>query len=259
MSSARILGIWGVASRSHTHVFTSLTTELAARGHELITITPFPIHKNITNYREIHVKAVQDYKNAQDGIIDKNGVSFMVRVIKKHIDLCDEGLQIPEVQELIKINHKDKFDLIISTIFFSDCYLGFVHKFEAPLIFISPGGHVFGSHEFIGDPDPWSHVPAIMLPYTDRMNFQERFLNTLFGLIFKATRWYINSLQDNVMRRHFGSDVPFVGDLQRNASLMLLNTHVSLSYPRPTVPNVIYVGGMHVKPPKELPKVSGFL
>jgi len=34
-----------------------------------------------------------------------------------------------------------------------------------------------------------------------------------------------------------------------------VNTHHSLSYPKPLMPNYVQVGGMHVKPPKKLPEV----
>ncbi|XP_067012315.2 UDP-glycosyltransferase UGT5 [Anabrus simplex] len=42
--------------------------------------------------------------------------------------------------------------------------------------------------------------------------------------------------------------------MEKNASLVLLNTHFSLSYPRPFTPNTIEVGGMHITPGEKLPE-----
>jgi hypothetical protein len=36
----------------------------------------------------------------------------------------------------------------------------------------------------------------------------------------------------------------------------MVNTHFSLDYPRPLVPAMIPVGGLHITPGKELPSVS---
>lgn len=38
-------------------------------------------------------------------------------------------------------------------------------------------------------------------------------------------------------------------------SLLLVNTHYTMGYPRPFLPNIIEVAGMHMKPTKPLPQV----
>lgn len=47
--------------------------------------------------------------------------------------------------------------------------------------------------------------------------------------------------------------MPHVADLYNNVSLFLVNTHISLSKPRPRMPGIVYYGGAHIKPPKPLP------
>lgn len=47
--------------------------------------------------------------------------------------------------------------------------------------------------------------------------------------------------------------MPFLGDLAKETSLMLVNTNFALSGPKPNSPEVIEVGGMHIlDPPKPL-------
>lgn len=62
---------------------------------------------------------------------------------------------------------------------------------------------------------------------------------------------------DNViLRRRFGDDMPSVTDIGKKISLLLVNTHYSLSGPRSLSPKVIEVGGVHIKEPKAIDEVS---
>lgn len=61
---------------------------------------------------------------------------------------------------------------------------------------------------------------------------------------------YINKLINN---RHI--ELPPLIDIIHNVSLILLNSHPSYQYPRPSAPNMIHVGGMHIsRTPTTLPK-----
>ena len=62
---------------------------------------------------------------------------------------------------------------------------------------------------------------------------------------------YIPS-QDAIYHRYFqnklpkNEELPPLIDLIHNVSLVLLNSHPAIQYPRPHVPNMIQVGGMHI-------------
>nr|CAD7591386.1 unnamed protein product [Timema genevievae] len=43
------------------------------------------------------------------------------------------------------------------------------------------------------------------------------------------------------------SDIPSVSDLNEKTSLVFLNSHVSVNYVQPLLPNVVPIGGMHIK------------
>ncbi|XP_021918120.1 UDP-glucuronosyltransferase 2C1-like isoform X3 [Zootermopsis nevadensis] len=58
---------------------------------------------------------------------------------------------------------------------------------------------------------------------------------------------------DKISRRHFGNDVPPLAELKKNTSLILVNSHVSLNFPRPTVPGFIDVAGLHIHSKGKLP------
>ena len=62
-----------------------------------------------------------------------------------------------------------------------------------------------------------------------------------------------------MLREFFGNnEMPYLGDLAKNTSLMLVNTHYSLNGVRPNTPSVIEVGGLHIKDLKPLDAVNGY-
>jgi glucuronosyltransferase len=61
---------------------------------------------------------------------------------------------------------------------------------------------------------------------------------------------------DKIAKKYFGNSTSLPSEIERNISLVMVNTHFSVDYPRPLVPAMIEVGGMHITPGKELPLVS---
>jgi glucuronosyltransferase len=170
---------------------------------------------------------------------------------------CDLMLQEEEIQKLIHATNLH-FDLLIVEAFFNECFLGFVHKFKAPLIQLCTFGGAHWIGDWVGNPNPYAYIPDPFLAYKDKMNFWERTINTLMGTLWRLGRMYFYLPgQDAVMRKYFNDsdDLPSVADIEYTTSLVLLNHHFSISYPRPLMPNMVQVGGMHVQPPKKLPKV----
>jgi len=60
------------------------------------------------------------------------------------------------------------------------------------------------------------------------------------------------------MRKHFNNSdyLPPIAEIESATSLLLVNTHFSMSQPRPLLRNVVQVGGMHLKTPNRLPQVK---
>jgi glucuronosyltransferase len=166
-------------------------------------------------------------------------------------------LQDAGVQELI--HSKDKqFDLIIMEAFFNDCFLGFAHKFNTPVVQVCSFGGAEWMSNWIGNPHPQAYVPGAFTTYSDRMTFWERLVNTLNGVFGGIGRkYYYLPQQDAIARKYFNytDDLPPISELETSTTLVLLNHHFSLSYPKPLMPNMVQVGGMHIKPAKTLPKV----
>jgi glucuronosyltransferase len=112
--------------------------------------------------------------------------------------------------------------------------------------------------DWVGSPNPYSYVPDEFVDYTDKMNFWQRTHNTIVCLLKHVGRQLIHLPKQNAaMQKHFNytDNLPSVWKLEHKTSLVLQNTHHSLSYSKPLMPNYVQVGGMHVKSPKKLPQV----
>lgn len=169
------------------------------------------------------------------------------------IDMTRNVLEHPNVQKLIKSNQK--FDAVIVEQFNNDALKGFSWHFKAPLIILSSMGANQWVNPLVGNPGPPSYIPDILLSYSDHMTFCERVKNTLFTIAAELTRHlYFFPRQNDLLQEFFPNPPPHLDDVLYNASIVLLNSHVSTNQPKPHVPAMIEVGGYHIKPPKKLPK-----
>lgn len=103
---------------------------------------------------------------------------------------------------------------------------------------------------------PLSHVSHKLLTYTDQMNFFQRVHN----LILSIYDWYLRQykhipLQMHLVEKYFShlKPLPSIDELRKNISLIFVNAHRAITYPRPSMPGLIYIGGAHIKPSKLLP------
>lgn len=58
------------------------------------------------------------------------------------------------------------------------------------------------------------------------------------------------------MAKYFGPDLPPISQLEKRATLALVNSNPILDHLGPMPDNVIPIGGMHIKDPKPLPEVK---
>ena len=103
-------------------------------------------------------------------------------------------------------------------------------------------------------PTPVSYVPMSGTELTDKMTFTQRVKNFLYYYFILFQFWYIT---DHTYRpfvhRYFGSDVHYM-DLFQAADIWLMRNDFTFEFPRPTMPNIIYMSGFQCKPSKPLSK-----
>jgi len=117
--------------------------------------------------------------------------------------------------------------------------------------------HLPWSYDRVGGPDNPSYIPTIVTRAAGKMNFKERMINTLYYIYFKlAWKYYSEWPANELLKENFGPDTPHINEIVYNTSMVFVNGHFSLDGPRPLVPNMVEIGGIHVKSPKPIPKVK---
>lgn len=163
-----------------------------------------------------------------------------------------------EVQDLINAKDKvGKYDLLLAEQFFNEGALILGHLYQIPIITVTTFGYANYLSSLTGIINPWSYVAHGWKPYTDRMSLTERIDSVFCSLAEEVMRkfWYYPA-QNEIIQKHLSKqfkDLPTVKQLERNISVILLNSYMPLEAPRPTSFNMIPVGGLHIKPTKPLP------
>lgn len=102
-------------------------------------------------------------------------------------------------------------------------------------------------------PSPTSYVPVSGNAISDRMTFAQRLKNTLFYFFNTCfDKYVVCPHYDRLVERFFGPHVTFYHLLQ-GADLWLIRVDFVFEFPRPSMPNVVYIGGFQCKPPQPLP------
>ncbi|XP_041956411.1 UDP-glucuronosyltransferase 2C1-like isoform X3 [Alosa sapidissima] len=102
-------------------------------------------------------------------------------------------------------------------------------------------------------PAPPSYVPGTMVKLTDQMTLIERIINVVFYLVQDTTFGLTWKRYDQYYSDILGNATSFC-KLMGKADLWLIRTYWDFDYPHPILPNFKYVGGIHCKPAKPLPK-----
>ncbi|KAM9743410.1 UDP-glucuronosyltransferase 2A1-like isoform 2-T2 [Menidia menidia] len=103
-------------------------------------------------------------------------------------------------------------------------------------------------------PAPPSFVPGAMSKLTDKMSFGERLWNFLFYALQDAVIEYTAWKELNKYYSEFKGTPTSACEMMGKAEIWLIRTHWDFEFPRPFLPNFKFVGGIHCRPAKPLPK-----
>ncbi|KAJ4434826.1 hypothetical protein ANN_23397, partial [Periplaneta americana] len=254
--SANILTVFSSNSRNDFLIFEPLLKALVSHGHNVTVVRFYPQAQE--NYTDISYRP-SDYIGSKENkltweYVSKMGVFGQIRaVIDTLTSTCEIVMNDPKMYEII--NSSTTFDLLITHHLSSDCFSAYAHWFNASLINVVTSVAPPWLNDRIGNPDNPSYIPNFYLPYSNRMSFMQRVINTVVNEITKyAITLYCDHRMDELSRQLFGEDIPSVAELRKKTSLVLVNSHFTLSYPRPLVPAFVEVGGLHIKSGGKLPK-----
>ncbi|XP_041817960.1 UDP-glucuronosyltransferase 1A5-like [Chelmon rostratus] len=246
---------------------------LHARGHEVTvvrTATSWYIKENAPHYRSMTITLPGAISIEEQDFfvtflvkmlaIKKDGGSLMgfvnfywemlTSLSNIHHQASLLGVEIFENKTLMRSIRDTQFDMVLVD---PGLPVGVVvaHELKLPTVF-NVRWITSGEGHFVIAPSPTSYVPTSGNAMSDKMTFQQRVKNTLYYVLNTCIdKFVVCPHYDRLVDRYFGPDVKFYHLLQ-GADIWLMRVDFVFEFPRPTMPNVVYIGGFQSKPSEPL-------
>ncbi|XP_015174834.1 PREDICTED: uncharacterized protein LOC107065541 [Polistes dominula] len=254
-NSARILAVFPIPSYSHQIVYTSICRNLNLRGHQVTLVTPNPIsdtnltnltqidisysYKLLTNINFLEARPVYSWNDLLNLYLFDMGRNFSENVFKH-----------PDFKKIYAPDSNEKFDVILVEAIMTPAIYGFGHRFKAPLIGMHSLGLDVHSHFIFGNPVIPSHPSTYQ--FKKDIGFNLSFWERVH--IYVLSWWHMHVTcnnkvykpQQEIAEKYLGK-IPSVKELEKNISILFVNQREEISFTRPNVPNIINIGGLHVK------------
>ncbi|XP_060914090.1 UDP-glucuronosyltransferase 2A2-like [Labrus mixtus] len=250
-----------------------LVEALYSRGHEITVIrssTSWYISEFSPHYTSITIPQEQSHniesQSSMSSFLDRSleirrarGTLWAFVEFYKNIFSLIGGTQISiaqminsifENKTLTKELKEAGFDVCLTDPAFPGGAL-LAHYLKLPIVF-NVRWIYNGDGHFAIAPSPLSYVPQLFSHYSDKMDFFQRANNIfLHSILVYMHRYVSNPPYQAVCDRYFGTDVSVMSIMQ-GADIWLMRVDFTFEFPRPTMPNVVYIGGFQGKPSKPL-------
>ncbi|XP_015327152.1 UDP-glucuronosyltransferase 2B17 isoform X3 [Bos taurus] len=264
--------VWPVEFSPWLNIKTILE-ELVTRGHEVTVLIssastiPNSSKPSTMKFETFPVSLTKsDYENFMERILEEltyvakdsfwSYLSTVKNVFWEFFDIalhmCEDAVSNKKLMTKLQ---ESRFDILIADAV-GPCGELLAELLKIPFVYshyTSPGHIIEKKSGRL--PFPPSYVPVMFSELSDRMTFLERIKNMLYALYFdlffmtyKEKKW--NQFYSEVLGRP-----TTLSETMGKAEMWLIRTYWDFSFPRPRLPNVEFVGGLHCKPAKPLPKV----
>lgn len=255
--AGKVIVVPPIMFESHLYIFKTLATALDQEGHEthfLVSegreVPPSP-HYHLQRYPGIFNSSTADsFLQSKVNNIFSGRLTFLelFDILDHYSQNCDAVVGSVEVMKRLK---EAKFDLLLVD---PNEMCGFVIAHILGVQYAVFGTGLWYPAE-AGAPAPLSYVPEFNSLLTDRMTLLERITNTAVYLVQRIGIQYIALPKyDRIMKKYGVQPQVAMNDLVQGSRLWMLCTDLALEFPRPTLPHVVYIGGILTKPPSPLPE-----
>uniref|UniRef100_A0A8C5X3T1 UDP-glucuronosyltransferase n=1 Tax=Malurus cyaneus samueli TaxID=2593467 RepID=A0A8C5X3T1_9PASS len=257
LSAGPVLIMPTIVFDSHLRVFMRVAEALTDRGHDPVLL----LHEGRDVETALPAFRVQRYwgifstESADAWVQEKIKRVFQGKMtalevfsfLEKYLENCDLVLGNSTLMQQLKQEH---FDLLLVD---PNEMCGFIlaHILHVKYAVISTG---FWFPAEIGATSPIAYVPEFNSLMTDRMGFFGRTWNLLVYIMTRvATKLIILPKFEHLMEKHRVEPKTSMLNLVHGTSLFFLCNDVVLDFPRPTLPHVIFTGGILAESAKPLP------
>ncbi|XP_048200447.1 UDP-glucuronosyltransferase 1A9 isoform X5 [Perognathus longimembris pacificus] len=250
---------------SHWLSMRSVVEKLSQRGHEVVVVVPevswqlggsqnFTVKTYSTSYTlEDLNRAFKVFADTQWKVREDNMFAIATGSSKDFFDITFSRCRsLFRDKGLIQYLSERSFDAV-----FLDpldiCGLIVAKYFSLPSVIFARGAFCYTLEEGAQCPSPASYVSRILLGFSDAMTFRERVWNHLSILVeyLSCPIFYEKAIE--VASEILQTPVT-TKDLFSQVSIWLFRSDFVLEFPRPVMPNMVYIGGINCHPGKPLPK-----
>lgn len=247
-------------SPSHQLFYRPIVLKLLSQGHHVTYVTLNPINNpSLLNLTEIDISHMYQRPflktKIQNLIVNEREQSDLL------LQFNEEGIKyherlIPSLNDLIHNREEHKFDLVVfewTKLFYSI----FGELYNCPMVAITSTMHSCEIDYLTRNAMPLSGGTVADVPYTHRMSFWERLENWWF-ISFFIRKYHARNveLDKQLYQKFVGEPVPDLSRIYGRVNIFLVNSHPIYVQPKPNLPGIVQIGGMHNVATKPLPNVS---
>ncbi|XP_047991531.1 UDP-glucosyltransferase 2-like [Leguminivora glycinivorella] len=181
--------------------------------------------------------------------MDESFESFQNIMYKFGFMMNEFVFESKDVQEFMKQDHK--IDVVVAEVFFNEGLYMFAHKYQAPLVLMTTVGNSLKGNFYMSNPLQLSILYHEYGKHSEPLSFFGRLYNLYMCTYDLAMLkfWYFPRLQESTLQylKDLPEPVPTLEDIASNAAILLLNSHYSIDNAAAYLPNIIDVGGLHIK------------
>lgn len=257
VEASKILFISPSPALSHNLFYQPIVKELAQRGHNVTFVAGDLIPSNNTQIQQINIRfetygainlGETFYKIQQEKPRRITIFHYLTPIVIQTIDLI---LSNPEIQAL----RTQFFDLVIFEHLNNPILMGLKQWFNCPMIGISSLDLMIPGFDSVGSVTFPSYYADYWMNSGPDLTFWERMENFIYAVEY---RWFYFSTfmgqQQVIFDKHFKGGGSLL-KLEREIDLVIVNSNPIFHNPKPTVPAIIEIGGLHHRETEGLNKV----
>uniref|UniRef100_A0A7N6BUJ2 UDP-glucuronosyltransferase n=1 Tax=Anabas testudineus TaxID=64144 RepID=A0A7N6BUJ2_ANATE len=247
-----------------------LLEELHARGHDITVIRisnnlyiqeESPIYRSITiepdevldNFFDVYlqeqIRAQREGASAFTFL--KLTKDFLSMISQVHSIMCNVVAQILDDANMVQSLRDSQYDLVLTDPAIAPGLV--LAKYLKLPVVLNVRWITSGEGLFAIAPSPLSYIPVPGSGFTDNMNFMQRVKNLFFhSIIMFQQKFTADPSYDVLCAKYIEGGCDIISLLQE-ADIWLYRSDFVFEFPRPTMPNVVYIGGFQCKPAQPLP------
>lgn len=249
---------------SHWLSMRMVLEKLWEKGHEIVAVVPdaalFLKSSQSFTIKTYSVPYTQEFVDRSYQEMGEKTLELTPSVILRNITeltnmFSSACRHLLSDKELMKYLQDSKFDAIMMDPVLP-CGPILAEYLSLPSVYFMRGLPCTLDYKAAQSPSPVSYVPRTFSSASDHMTFPERVKNFLIGVSEPLLCHLFYSNYKSLASEFLQRDVT-MQELFSQASVWLMRYDFVFEYPRPIMPNMVYIGGINCQQKKPLSKVCG--